>query len=228
MGLRTPQPDQNAPGHHLGHWHDRRQTASTWQQIAFTATYNLTVPGTYWLVVQSNGTTAKLATLNSATNPTLTGSATGTLGTAASITCLHTTYFRPISALWQCCTERSQPLSPPGFPPPALREGYIFGAAMTANTTVRTATAIADPNNPSNVLVPAFTSVQVVTPSTTTNYNPVLISLVAATLGNVSVVLEKSTTPVVIRAAAGVPIPNMRIVQVRTTGTTVTSIKGLS
>ncbi len=61
-------------------------TASQWQRLAFTATYTLTIPGTYWLVVQSNGTTAKLATLNSDVNPTFTGSATGTLGTAASIT----------------------------------------------------------------------------------------------------------------------------------------------
>ncbi len=77
-------------------------TASTWQQIAFTATYNLTVPGTYWLVVQSNGTTAKLATLNSATNPTLTGSATGTLGTAASITppTTYTANLGPVAMLY--------------------------------------------------------------------------------------------------------------------------------
>lgn len=62
-------------------------TANTWQQIAFTATYNLTVPGTYYLVVQSNGTTAKFDSVNA---PTLTGvttgSATGTFGTGASIT----------------------------------------------------------------------------------------------------------------------------------------------
>jgi len=61
-------------------------TASTWQQIAFTATYTLTVPGTYWVVLQSNGTTAKFASLNSPISSLLTGSATGTLGTAASIT----------------------------------------------------------------------------------------------------------------------------------------------
>ncbi len=61
-------------------------TASTWQRLAFTAAYTLTVPGTYFLVVQSNGNTAKLATLNSDVNPTLTGSATGTQGTPASIT----------------------------------------------------------------------------------------------------------------------------------------------
>ena len=61
-------------------------TANTWQQIAFTATYTLTVPGTYWVVLQSNGTTAKFASLNSPISTLLTGSATGTLGTAASIT----------------------------------------------------------------------------------------------------------------------------------------------
>ncbi len=61
-------------------------TLSTWQRIAFTATYNLTVPGTYWIAVQSNGNTAKLATLNSDANSTLTGSATGSFGTGASIT----------------------------------------------------------------------------------------------------------------------------------------------
>ena len=61
-------------------------TANTWQQIAFTSTYTLTVPGTYWVVLQSNGTTAKFASLNSPISSVLTGSATGTLGTAASIT----------------------------------------------------------------------------------------------------------------------------------------------
>jgi len=61
-------------------------TASTWQRFAFTATYNLTAPGTYFIAIQGNGTTAKLATLNSDVNPTLTGSATGSFGTGASIT----------------------------------------------------------------------------------------------------------------------------------------------
>jgi hypothetical protein len=66
-------------------------TANTWQRFAFTATYTLTVPGQYFIAVQSNGTTAKLATLNSDVNPTLTGSATGVFGTSASITA-PTTY----------------------------------------------------------------------------------------------------------------------------------------
>lgn len=67
-------------------------TALTWQQIAFTATYNLTIPGTYYVVVQSNGTTAKFSSYNSPTyTGLLTGSATGTFGTGASIT-VPTTY----------------------------------------------------------------------------------------------------------------------------------------
>lgn len=62
-------------------------TANTYQQIAFTATYNLTVPGTYFIAVQSNGTTAKLGTLNSPNNSGVyTGSATGVFATGASIT----------------------------------------------------------------------------------------------------------------------------------------------
>ncbi len=60
-------------------------TALTWQQFAFTATY-LASPGQYWLCVQSNGTTAKVQCYNAPTFPLFTGSSTGTLGTAASIT----------------------------------------------------------------------------------------------------------------------------------------------
>lgn len=62
-------------------------TANTWQQIAFTATYNMTNPGTYFLALQSNGTTATFSSINvAATTALLTGSATGTFGTGASIT----------------------------------------------------------------------------------------------------------------------------------------------
>ena len=62
-------------------------TAATWQQIAFTATYNITIPGQYWVVVQSNGTSAKFDSVNAPTTTgLLTGSATGVFGTGASIT----------------------------------------------------------------------------------------------------------------------------------------------
>lgn len=67
-------------------------TASTWMQLPFTATYTVTVPGTYYLAVQSSGTTAKLSTVNVvAVTGVVTGSATGVFGTGASIT-VPTTY----------------------------------------------------------------------------------------------------------------------------------------
>jgi len=67
-------------------------TALTWQQIAFTATYTLLIPGTYWIGLQSNGTTAKFLALNSPTNPTFTGSRTGSAGTITFPTTVPTTY----------------------------------------------------------------------------------------------------------------------------------------
>jgi len=60
-------------------------TANTWQQIAFTATVTV-APGTYYVAVQSNGTTAKFAVLDTPVSPLTTGSATGTFGTSAAIT----------------------------------------------------------------------------------------------------------------------------------------------
>lgn len=60
-------------------------TAGEWQQIAFTAPVQV-APGDYFIAVQSNGTTAKLATYNSPVSPLLTGSAAGVFGTSAAIT----------------------------------------------------------------------------------------------------------------------------------------------
>lgn len=60
-------------------------TANTWQRIAFTAAYQA-VPGTYYLAVQSNGTTAKPAVYSSPGLPIVSGSATGTFATGAAIT----------------------------------------------------------------------------------------------------------------------------------------------
>ena len=80
-------------------------TAATWQFIPFTAVY-LAAPGTYFIAVQSNGTTAKLAVLD---NPNLgsagvvSGSATGTFGTSASITppTTYTVDLAPKAVLYQ-------------------------------------------------------------------------------------------------------------------------------
>lgn len=60
-------------------------TANTWQRIAFTSTYEADA-GTYYIAVQSNGTTAKLGTYMSAALPLVTGSAAGSFGTGAAIT----------------------------------------------------------------------------------------------------------------------------------------------
>lgn len=59
--------------------------AGQWQQIAFTAPVTV-ASGTYYIAVQSNGTTAALAVLDSPVSNLTTGSATGTFGTSASIT----------------------------------------------------------------------------------------------------------------------------------------------
>lgn len=60
-------------------------TANLWQDLAFTAQYQAAA-GTYFLTIQSNGTTATLATYAAPTSPLLTGSAAGTFGTGAAIT----------------------------------------------------------------------------------------------------------------------------------------------
>jgi len=77
--------------------------AGTWQQLAFTSTLPL-VPGTYFLTIQSNGTTATLATYNFpapviATTPLVTGSVTGTFGTGANFTpaTTYTTAVGPVA-----------------------------------------------------------------------------------------------------------------------------------
>ena len=99
---------------------------------------------------------------------------------------------------------------------------------MTANSSVRTATAIADPNNPSNTYLPALNNVRVITASTSVTFSPPVRVLVANTAGNVNLVLAGSTTPVVVALTAKVPSsPQMMIVQVRTTNTTAGTIKGL-
>lgn len=65
-------------------------TAGTWQQIPFgtssgAAPY-LAAVGDYFIALQSNGATATFAALNAPTMPFVSGSATGTFGTGASIT----------------------------------------------------------------------------------------------------------------------------------------------
>lgn len=76
-------------------------TANTWQRIAFTATYQAAA-GTYYIAVQSNGTTAKPAVYTSSGLPITTGSATGTFGTGAAITppTTYTASLGPVSKVY--------------------------------------------------------------------------------------------------------------------------------
>ena len=75
-------------------------TANQWMQLPFTAPYSA-APGTYYIVIQSNGTTATLAAYNAPTSPLVTGSATGTFGTGASIT-PPTTYTQALGPVAFC------------------------------------------------------------------------------------------------------------------------------
>lgn len=76
-------------------------TANTWQQIPFTAPYQA-VAGNYFIVVQLNGNTARLATYNAPVLPLLTGSVAGTFGTGASITppTTYTAAVGPVAMLY--------------------------------------------------------------------------------------------------------------------------------
>lgn len=65
-------------------------TANNWMQLPFYSgaanTPYSVVPGTYYIAIQSNGTTATLACYSAPTYPLNTGSATGVFGTGASLT----------------------------------------------------------------------------------------------------------------------------------------------
>lgn len=76
-------------------------TAGTYQQIPFTAAYDAAA-GTYYLAVQSNGTTAKVSAYNAPTMPITTGSAAGTFGTSAAITAptTYTAAVGPVAVLY--------------------------------------------------------------------------------------------------------------------------------
>lgn len=81
-------------------------TAGTWQQIPFTSTVSL-VPGTYFVVVQSNGTTAHPAVYNypaPVAGPVflVAGSVAGVFGTSANFTpvATYTAGLAPVALLY--------------------------------------------------------------------------------------------------------------------------------
>lgn len=95
---------------------------------------------------------------------------------------------------------------------------------MTANSSVRTATAIADPNNPNNVLVPNAQSAAAVTKSDATVFTPPAIGLWVGGVGDVAVRMYGSQTSVTFVAVpAGTMLP-VQVDQVLSTGTSGTNI----
>lgn len=76
-------------------------TANSFQRIAFTAPYQAAA-GTYYIVLQSNGTTATFGAYSSPGLPLVTGSAAGTFGTSAAITppTTYTANLGPIALLY--------------------------------------------------------------------------------------------------------------------------------
>ncbi len=95
---------------------------------------------------------------------------------------------------------------------------------MTASSSVRPSTAIADPNNPSNVLVPNAQSAAAVTKSDATVFAPPTIGLWVGGVGDVAVRMYGSQTSVIFVAVpAGTMLP-VQVDQVLSTGTSGTNI----
>lgn len=95
---------------------------------------------------------------------------------------------------------------------------------MTASKTVRQSTAIADPNNPSNVLVPGLWNGAAVTKSDVTVFSNPTGALWVGGVGDVAVRMYGSQTSITIVAVpAGSWLP-ITVDQVLSTGTSATSI----
>lgn len=95
---------------------------------------------------------------------------------------------------------------------------------MTASAIVRESVAVADPNNPQNVLVPNATSALAVTPSDSTTFTPPAIGLWVGTGGNVAVRMFGSQTSVTfLNVPNGNTLP-IQVDKVLSTGTSASDI----
>ena len=95
---------------------------------------------------------------------------------------------------------------------------------MTASSSVRPSTAIADPNNPSNVLVPNARYAAVVTQSNATVFAVPTIGLWVGGAGNVAVRMYGSQTNVTFTSVAAGTLLPIQIDQVLATGTSSANI----
>jgi hypothetical protein len=95
---------------------------------------------------------------------------------------------------------------------------------MTANNSVRTATAIADPNNPANVLVPNAWNGAAVTKSDATVFSPPALGLYVGAGGDVAVHMYGNQQNVTYVAVPTGTLLKIVVDQVLSTGTTASSI----
>ena len=95
---------------------------------------------------------------------------------------------------------------------------------MTASKAVRESTAIADPNNPANVLVPNAQNAAAVTKSDSTVFSPPAIGLWVGGTGDVAVRMYGSQSTVVFTAVPAGSWLYIQIDQVKSTSTTATNM----
>lgn len=90
---------------------------------------------------------------------------------------------------------------------------------MTASTSLRQGTSIADPNNPSNVLVPNAQNAAAIVKSDSTVFSPPTIGVWVGTTGDVAVRMYGSQTNVTFKnVPSGTMLP-IQVDQVLSTGT---------
>ncbi len=98
---------------------------------------------------------------------------------------------------------------------------------MTASSSVRQATAIADPNNPLNVLVPNAWNGAAVTKSDATVFSPPALGLYVGGGGDVAVRMYGNQTAVTFTAVPTGTLLKITVDQVLSTGTGATAINRL-
>ena len=95
---------------------------------------------------------------------------------------------------------------------------------MTASSSVRPSTAIADPSNPANVLVPNFWNAAAVTKSDATVFSPPALGLYVGGGNDVAVRMYGNQQAVTYAAVPTGTVLKITVDQVLSTGTAATSI----
>jgi hypothetical protein len=98
---------------------------------------------------------------------------------------------------------------------------------MTATTSVRPSTGIADPNNPPNVLTPNITGATAVTKSNSTVYDPPFLGLYVGGTGGVTVRMANGDDNIAFLAIPAGTFMPISVDKVYSTGTDASDIVGL-